>query len=179
MLSDGRNSLFFQTKLTMRLTILIAILLFTISSYAQRPAAWNGKQCAVVLTYDDAIDVDLDNVVPALDSMQLKGTFYIIGASSSVNRRVNEWGAIARNGHELGNHSLRHPCDGSLPGRTFATPENDLSRYTVDREVNEIRINNILLKAIDGKDRRTFAYPCGDTKIRDTFFYDRLNNDFA
>jgi hypothetical protein len=36
--------------------------------------AWNHKQCAVVLTYDDAIDQDLDNVVPALDSLGLKGT---------------------------------------------------------------------------------------------------------
>jgi len=163
----------------MRYTFLILLLVVTICTYAQRAAPWNGKQCAVVLTYDDAIDVDLDHVAPALDSMNFKGTFYIIGSSPSLNRRMNEWRAIAKEGHELGNHSLRHPCAGSLPGRTFVTPENDLSRYTVDREVNEIRINNILLKAIDGKDKRTFAYPCGDLKIRDTFFYDRLKGDFV
>jgi len=140
---------------------------------------WNNKQCAVVLTYDDAIDVDLDNVIPALDSLNLKGTFYIIGSSPVVNNRLNEWRLAAKNGHELGNHALFHPCDGSLPGRSFVTADNDLSKYTVSRAVSEIRVNNTLLKAIDGKDKRTFAYPCGDLKIGDVYFYDQLKKDFV
>lgn len=140
---------------------------------------WNNKSCAVVLTYDDAIDIDLDNVVPALDSVGFKGTFYIIGSSPVIATRMNEWRTIAQHGHELGNHALFHPCDGSMPGRSFVGPENDLSKYTVARAVNEIRMNNVLLKAIDGKDRRTFAYPCGDLKIGNDFFYDGLKNDFA
>jgi sialate O-acetylesterase len=49
----------------------------------------------------------------------------------------------------------------------------------VNRAVTEIRVNNTLLKAIDGKDRRTFAYPCGDLRIGDVFFYDSLKADFA
>jgi sialate O-acetylesterase len=146
---------------------------------SQDVTTWNNKQCAVVLTYDDAIDVDLDNVIPALDSLKFKGTFYLIGSSPVVNLRMNEWRLAAKHGHELGNHALFHPCDGSLPGRGFVTPENDLSKYTVARAVNEIRINNVLLKAIDGKDKRTFAYPCGDMKIGDVFFYEKLRNDFV
>ena len=43
----------------------------------------------------------------------------------------------------------------------------------------EIRANNILLKAIDGKDKRTFAYPCGDLKIGGVNFYTGLRNDFV
>jgi sialate O-acetylesterase len=148
------------------------------AAYAQT-TTWNNKQCAVVLTYDDAIDVDLDNVVPALDSLKLKGTFYLIGASPVVNKRVNEWRLASKHGHELGNHSMFHPCDGSLPGRSFVTPDGDLSKYTVERVVKEVRANNALLKAIDGKDIRTFAYPCGDRKIGDVYFYDQLKNDFA
>jgi peptidoglycan-N-acetylglucosamine deacetylase len=161
---------------------LIIILLFLISSsiiHAQSTAVWNNKQCAVVLTYDDAIDVDLDNVLPALDSLKLKGTFYLIGSSPVINKRLAEWRLAARHGHELGNHSMFHPCDGRLPGRSFITPDVDLSKYTVERVVKEIRINNTLLKAIDGKDVRTFAYPCGDRKIGDVNFYDQLKNDFA
>ncbi|MEO5944336.1 MAG: hypothetical protein ABIP30_05775 [Ferruginibacter sp.] len=42
---------------------------------AQTNTTWNGKKCAVVLTYDDAVQVDLDNVVPALDSLNFKGNF--------------------------------------------------------------------------------------------------------
>jgi len=160
--------------------ILPAILvLAALFAKAQTQAVWNNKQCAVVLTYDDAIDIDLDNVVPALDSLKLKGTFYIIGSSPVVAKRLDEWRLAAKHGHELGNHALFHPCDGTLPGRGFVTADNDLSKYTVSREVNEIRINNVLLKAIDGKDKRTFAYPCGDLKIGDVYFYDKLKNDFA
>lgn len=155
------------------------ILLASISICKAQNKAWNGKQCAVVLTYDDAIDADLDNVIPALDSLGLKGTFYIIGSSPVVNKRMNEWRVAAQHGHELGNHALFHPCDGSLPGRSFVSPDNDLSKYTVNRAVEEIRVNNTLLKAIDGKSIRTFAYPCGDLKIGDVYFYNNLKNDFA
>ncbi|WP_158825901.1 polysaccharide deacetylase family protein [Mucilaginibacter lacusdianchii] len=150
-----------------------------LTSQAQTAKLWNNKQCAVVLTYDDAIDADLDNVIPALDSLKLKGTFYIIGSSSVVNNRLEEWRKAAHKGHELGNHALFHPCDGSLPGRSFVSPDHDLSKYTVGRAVDEIRINNVLLKAIDGKNRRTFAYPCGDLKIGDEYFYTQLRKDFA
>src|SRR5882757_3358271 len=147
-----------------RLNILTVflIMLCLSATFAQDTKVWNNKQCAVVLTYDDAINVDLDNVIPALDSLNLKGTFYLIGSSPVINKRLNEWRMAAKHGHELGNHSLFHPCNGSLPGRSFVNSENDLSKYTVARAVNEIRLNNTLLKAIDGKDKRTFAYPCGD-----------------
>jgi peptidoglycan/xylan/chitin deacetylase (PgdA/CDA1 family) len=142
-------------------------------------SVWNNKQCAVVLTYDDAIDVDLDNAVPALDSLGLRGTFYLIGSSAVVGKRLPEWRKAALRGHELGNHALMHPCDGSLPGRGFVTPDNDLSKYTVSRAVSEIRANNTLLAAIDGKTSRTFAYPCGDRQIGGVNFYDQLKNDFV
>ena len=155
------------------------LLLFNISGSAQDNGSWNNKQCAVVLTYDDAIDVDLDNVLPALDSLGLKGTFYIIGSSSVVSKRLEAWRLAAQHGHELGNHALFHPCDGSLPGRSFVNPDFDLSKYTVSRAVAEIRLNNTLLKAIDGKDSRTFAYPCGDLTIGNVYFYNELKADFA
>jgi peptidoglycan/xylan/chitin deacetylase (PgdA/CDA1 family) len=159
---------------------LLAVLLASrLTSLAQAPNSWNNKQCAVVLTYDDAIDVDLDNVVPALDSARLRGTFYIIGSSAVVARRLPEWRHAAARGHELGNHSLMHPCDGSLPGRSFVGPDNDLSKYTVNRAVSEIRANNTLLAAIDGKSQRTFAYPCGDRQIGGVDFYAQLKPDFV
>ncbi|QDA62105.1 polysaccharide deacetylase family protein [Hymenobacter jejuensis] len=165
---------------TRRLSLAAALLLAgPATSFAQTTSPWNNKQCAVVLTYDDAIDVDLDNAVPALDSLKLRGTFYLIGSSPVVARRLDEWRQAAKRGHELGNHALMHPCDGSLPGRSFVTPDNDLSKYTVSRAVSEARANNTLLSAIDGKTARTFAYPCGDLTIGGVKFYDQLQKDFV
>ena len=159
--------------------IITGLILIFNTSYAQETRNWNGKKCAVVLTYDDALNIHLDKVIPMLDSYKFKGTFYLIGSAPVVSKRLSEWRAAAKNGHELGNHTLNHPCDGALPGRGFVTAENDLSRYTVARAVNEIRVTNTLLKAIDGKDERTFAYPCGDLTISDTLYYDFLKDDFV
>ncbi len=165
--------------LKVSLLAMLFIVHLKVNIFAQSVSTWNNKQCAVVLTYDDAIDVHLDNVIPALDSLSLKGTFYLIGSSPTIPGRLSEWRQVAKNGHELGNHALFHPCDGSLPGRGFVTPEHDLSKYSVSRAVEEVRINNSILKAIDGKSRRTFAYPCGDLKIGGEYFYNGLRNDFA
>ena len=38
---------------------------------------------------------------------------------------------------------------------------------------------NTLLTAIDGKTKRTFAYPCGDMKIHGTAYLEGLKNDFV
>lgn len=160
--------------------ILVIFSAITISvAGAQTPKTWNGKQAAVALTYDDAIDIDLDNVAPALDSLGLKGTFYIIGSSPAVSKRINEWRVIAANGHELGNHTSFHPCDGSLPGRSFVRPDNDLSKYTLSRMTNETRFTNTLLNSIDGKTERTFAFPCGDKKIGNDYYYEPVKQDFV
>lgn len=156
------------------------IYLFAISIFAQTENRnWNGKKCAVVLTYDDALNIHLDKVIPMLNSYQFRGTFYLIGSSPVVSERIEEWRTVAKQGHELGNHTLNHPCDGNLPGRDFVTSETNLSKYTVARAVKETRITNTLLKAIDGKNERTFAYPCGDLTIKDTLYYNFLKNDFA
>ena len=146
---------------------------------AQQADKWNGKQCAVVLTYDDALNVHLDNAITCLDSVGLKGTFYITGESPVISKRMSEWRAAAKNGHELGNHTLTHPCDGGLPGRTWVSAEKDLSKYTFNRVVNEIRVTNTLLQAIDGKTERTFAFPCGDLKVDTISFYPSVENEFV
>ena len=160
------------------LTIQVLILISG-NTLAQFNQPWHGKKCAVVLTYDDAIDQHLDNAIPVLDSLGLKATFYITAYSQSMQTRLNEWKQLASHQHELGNHTLFHPCLGNLPGRNWVTPENDMSRYTVDRMKNEIRMTNVFLQALDGKTKRTFAFTCGDMKIGDTAFIDDLKNNFV
>ncbi|WP_232297508.1 polysaccharide deacetylase family protein [Flavobacterium beibuense] len=166
-----------MTKISFKNIVLVIALTINGIGFAQTD--WNGKKCAVVLTYDDALNEHLDNVVLVLNDYGLKGTFYLIGASPVVANRLEEWRKVAKQGHELGNHTLNHPCDGSQENREWVPAEADLSRYTVARAVNEIKATNALLKAIDGKDKRTFAYPCGDLTINDTLFYKEVKNEFV
>lgn len=158
--------------------MLLVISITTLTTVAQNNNPWNGKKCAVVITYDDAIDQHLDNAVPVLDSLGIKATFYITAFSSSMQKRMDEWRKLAVHGHELGNHTLYHPCTGG-PGREWVRPEGDLSKYTVQRMVNETRMTNVFLQALDGKTKRTFAYTCGDMKIGDSSFMDGMKGDFV
>jgi len=152
--------------------------LFFLCAIAQDNSPWKNKKAAVVLTYDDAINQHLDNAIPVLDSLGLKATFYITGYSASIRERMNEWKKIAGNGHELGNHTLYHPCVGGA-GREWVKADYDLSRYTVQRLVDETRMNNVFLQALDGKNKRTFAFTCGDMKVGDSLFIGQLKNDFV
>ena len=139
---------------------------------------WQGKKCAVVLTYDDAIDQHLDNAIPVLDSLGLKATFYITASSGSMQARMKEWKQLAVSGHELGNHTLFHPCIWRT-GRSWVKPEYDLRNYTVQRMIDETRMTNLFLQSLDGKTRRTFAFTCGDMKIGDSSFINPMKKDFV
>jgi sialate O-acetylesterase len=146
---------------------------------AQNKSEWNDKKCAVVLTYDDALNVHLDQVIPALDSMNFKATFYLTGYFPGFSQRMDDWRKAAINGHELGNHTLFHPCTGNTAGREWVSAERDLSKYTIQRIEEEIRMNNILLQSIDGKTNRTFAYPCGDMAVGGDSYVEKIKDDFS
>ena len=161
-----------------KLVTIFSLLIIIINCNAQDDI-WNGKKCAVVLTYDDCLNVHLDKVVPVLDSLGFKGTFYVQGNSYTLNKRMEDWREISKKGHELGNHTLFHPCTGDSVYRKWVETDYDLRYYSVRRIVDEIRTENVLLKAIDGKDKRTFAYTCGDKEAGDSNFTGLIQQDFT
>lgn len=144
--------------------LLAASLLFLVNSaFAQ--ALWpNQKRCAVCLTYDDALPSQIQYAIPQLDRYGLKGTFYLTGSSETLDKQLDVWRKAAADGHELGNHTISHPCNGKSKGRDWVTPDQDLDNFTMNRFLGEVKVVNTLLKAIDGKEQRTFAYTCGDTQ---------------
>lgn len=157
----------------------LAFLFSIVCSIHAQDTLWHHKKCAVVLTYDDALDVDIDNVAPALDSLGLKATFYLSNYTGTLDTRTDAWRAIAAKGHELGNHTYYHPCLGGMPGRDFVKSDNDMNNYSILHIDQEIHMMNTLLKAIDGRSSRTFAYPCGDITIRDTAYLDPIKKEFT
>lgn len=143
---------------------------------AQEKSAWNHHECAVVLTYDDGVNGHLDKVIPQLDSAGIKGTFFVNASAATIPARIDDWRAAAEKGHELGNHTLFHPCSGI--GRDWVNPTYDLNHYSLERAVDEIRMANSLLYAIDHKRERTFAYTCGDMTAGKDSFNRIIQKDF-
>lgn len=136
------------------------------------------KKAAVCLTFDDGQDSHLDNAIPILDSFNIKGTFYCPGNKESLQKRTSEWKNIVKNGHELGNHSLFHPCDGKQ--FDWVKSEYDLTQYTLEQIRMELYTANTLLKAIDGKSERTYAYTCSNYKVQgDTTYTDVVKQMFS
>ncbi len=144
---------------------------------------WPGSaRAAVCITYDDAIDQHLDNAAPDLESVGLRGTFYVQGSSSSLAARIEDWRALAARGHELGNHSLFHPCIRQRADGTeydWVLPEYDMGLYSVRQMIAEIRVCNTLLTAVDGRTRRTYGAPCGDCEAGGISYIDSLPKLFT
>ncbi|HUU29043.1 MAG TPA: polysaccharide deacetylase family protein [archaeon] len=141
-----------------------------------------GARAAVCLTYDDGIDGHLDIVACDLEQAGLRGTFYVPGSSESLARRMDEWRALARRGHELGNHTLFHPCIRSRPdGQVYewVPPEDALENYTIRKIVAELSIANTLLQAVDGRLERTLAYPCYDHEAGGESFVEQIRPLFT
>jgi peptidoglycan/xylan/chitin deacetylase (PgdA/CDA1 family) len=122
----------------------------------------NDERMAVSLSYDDALASQLDHAVPALNRHGLRASFYILPNSTVIRQRLEEWRAVAGQGHELGNHSIFHPCRASLPGRDWVAGHRDLDGYTAEQMKEELTTANTILYAIDGQTDRTLTPPCGD-----------------
>jgi peptidoglycan/xylan/chitin deacetylase (PgdA/CDA1 family) len=130
--------------------------------------AWpDGQRAAVSLSYDDAVPTHLDVAIPALDRHGLKGSFYLTLAAEPVRERLDAWRAAARNGHELGNHSLFHQCSARGPGREWVQPAQDLDATSVAQMRAQLEVANTMLRAIDGSSEFTFTAPCGDRMASD------------
>jgi peptidoglycan/xylan/chitin deacetylase (PgdA/CDA1 family) len=166
-----------------------AAILLTALLAAEPPAAaaaqdggfdWpNGASAAVSLAYDDALDSHLDHAIPALDRHGFRASFYLTLASPVVRNRLEEWRAAAARGHELGNHTLFHPCSASRPDRDWVTPWNDLDRMPVAALKQQIIMANTMLYAIDGREERTFTAPCGDLEAAGEPYLDSVRDEFV
>ena len=117
-----------------------------------------GKKAAVILTYDDGLKSQLQIVIPQLEEHNFRGTFFLYGQVVK-EEDIPEWRKASQRGHELGNHSMFHPCLSQTTGQT-AEPCRSLECYSVKDMLIEIGMMNNFLYAIDGKKEHAYAYPC-------------------
>lgn len=115
----------------------------------------DGKKMALSLTFDDARLSQADKGIPLLDKYGVKATFYI--SPVSMMKRYDEWKKAVINGHDIGNHSLVHPCSGNFP---FAR-NRALEDYTLQKMKTELDSASRFIDKNLGINPVSFAYPCG------------------
>lgn len=168
-----------KLSLIAKLTFLMCVLGVSSLSAAQKLTWPNGQQAAVSLSYDDALNSQLDNAVPVLNANGIKASFYLMLASPVVPARLAEWRAVAKQGHELGNHTLYHACSKSQPGTDWVKDFNNMDKRVVEQMRDEIVVANAFLHAIDGKLERTMTPPCGHTKTLDGDYVPAIEAEFV
>ena len=142
--------------------ILISFLLVnTENMLAQQDSfKWpEGKQLALSLSFDDGRPSQVDVGTPLFDQYGVKSTFVVV--PSSIEMRLDKWRKAVQNGHEVGNHTLKHPCSGNFQW----SRENALENYTLEKMRAELIETNEQLESLLGVKSTVFAYPCGSTFI--------------
>ena len=114
-----------------------------------------GKEAAISLSFDDGRYSQVEGGTALLDSFHVKATFYIVPAG--VEERLAGWKKAVASGHEIGNHSLYHPCSGNFVWSRAHALEN----YTPDSMRNELTEANNRIQQLLGVKPIVFAYPCG------------------
>ena len=134
-----------------------------------RPASgpWpHACQGAVSLTFDDGLSSHLTTVLPLLEESHLRATFYLTppvdGDADSWRTQLAPWRAAARGGHEIGNHSLTHPCSQNFawmtrPGLEVMTLA-DIAQDVLEAERR-------LQVGIPEQRVRSYGYPCYQTEV--------------
>ena len=116
---------------------------------------------AVSLTFDDGTANQLERAVPPLDERQQRATFYVCPGGDDWEERLAPWRAVDASGHEIGNHSLSHPC----PDQLFEAP-GGLERMSIqDMERDIAAAQERLVQIAPHQDLWTFAYPCYATFV--------------
>lgn len=71
---------------------------------------WNGHKGAVSFTFDDALESQIQNLAPMLDTMpDVKVTFFLAWMNSPEKTAViSGFADLAKKGHEIGNHTPDH-----------------------------------------------------------------------
>jgi peptidoglycan-N-acetylglucosamine deacetylase len=142
---------------------LLVSLIVSTPSLAQQPSPgfhWpDGKRFALSLSFDDARVSQVDTVLPVLDKYGVKATFFLV--PSLAEKRLDGWKRAVVAGHEIGNHSLHHPC--SLNYRFAA--DNALENFSLEMMRDDLVKTNQWIKDKLDVTARLFAYPCGQTFV--------------
>ncbi|MFL0194569.1 polysaccharide deacetylase family sporulation protein PdaB [Clostridium sp. WILCCON 0269] len=103
------------------------------------------KEKKVAITFDVSLgDEYIDQILNILDKYNVKATFFIVG--DWIDRNPDKLKEIYRRGHEIGNHSNRHP---------------NMTNISKERIIEDININEAKIRNITGSGTELFRCPEG------------------
>ncbi len=117
----------------------------------------DGRKSAFSLSFDDALQSQIDNAAPILENYGFKGTFYLnteVLDNTDLDKRAGNWAefnSLALKGHEMGAHSVTHEHLTEIPEGDENTPGT--LRYEIYQ--SKVAIEN----HITSQKVLTFAYP--------------------
>jgi len=121
-----------------------------------QPFRWPKEtRAGVSLSFDDARVSQVDTGLALLREHHAKVTFFV--EAENISHRTEGWKKAVAEGHEIGNHSMTHPCTGNY---AFSR-HNALEDYNLGMMAAQLDEANAEIERLLGVKPRTFAYPCG------------------
>ena len=115
----------------------------------------DAKRAAVSLSFDDARLSQVDTGLALFRELRVRVTFFV--QSAHIQERLVGWKRAVADGHEIGNHTVTHPCTGNY---AFSL-KNALEDYDLRKMAEQLDGANGQIRRMLGVTPRTFAYPCG------------------
>ncbi len=135
----------------------------------KRVSPWPGRrQGAVSLTFDDGAASQLELAVPMLNELALRGTFYL-NPKEGFEGKLAPWKDVAAAGHELGNHTVSHPCAANNVAAAAGharrgrgeNRRRTLEEMTLDEmEADIVEASRRIRALVPEQGAISFAYPC-------------------
>ncbi len=127
---------------------------------AQTNFSWpEGKKAALSLSFDDARLSNVDVGLSLFKKNDVQVTYYVV--PSGVEKRLEKWKQAVIDGHEIGNHTIVHPCSGNFSWSRGRALED----YSLASMREELMQANQMVNGLLGVTPRSFAYTCGQSFV--------------
>lgn len=152
----SRNRSYFVLSLCLSLLFVPAAWTQSTPQETKRAFHWpEGKRVAVSLSFDDSRASQVDIGMEVINPTGVKVTFYV--NPPRVRTYLEGWKRVVASGHEIGSHTVSHPCQGYFP----FSRGNALDDYTLDQMSQQLEDASAQIQQLLGVRPVTFAYPCG------------------
>src|SRR5947208_12705827 len=127
---------------------------FLLRGRAMKSCHWpDGRRAAVSLSFDDARLSQIDTGLALFRKLDVRVTFFV--KSANIQERLAGWKQAVADGHEIGNHTVTHPCSGNY----LFSLKNALEDYDLRKMAEQLDDAKAQFRRRSGVAPRTFACP--------------------